>query len=90
MDDLFMEGLHITALGLGVVFVGLSLLVAFLLIINLLLRADTEERRPAHYGGVSLREAGPEGAESDLAEEELVAAVVACLSYVGMESGRIT
>jgi len=90
MDDLFMEGLHITAMGLGVVFVGLSLLVAFLLIINLLLRTDTEERRPAHNGGVSLGEAGPEKVESDLAEEELVVAVVACLSCVGMESGRIT
>lgn len=90
MDNLFVEGLHITVLGLGVVFIGLSLLVAFLLIINQILNTDTGGRRPAHAGDVSPGEAGPKGAEYDIAEEELVAAIVACLSCTETESGRIT
>ncbi|HHY08502.1 MAG TPA: hypothetical protein GX530_08305 [Corynebacteriales bacterium] len=90
MSDLFMEGLHITALGLSVVFIGLSLLIVFLLGINLLSQTKSRQPRPMHGGDVCPEEAGLEGTASDLAKEELVAAIVACLSYMKTDSGRIT
>jgi hypothetical protein len=60
------------------------------MIINLLLKTDNEERRPTPAEGVSPGEASLEGTESDIAKEELVAAVLACLSCVGMGSDRIS
>jgi hypothetical protein len=61
-----------------------------LLGINLLSRTKSRQPRPMYGGDVCPEEAGLEGTESDLAKEELVAAIVACLSYMKTDSGRIT
>jgi sodium pump decarboxylase gamma subunit len=90
MNDLFIEGLHITALGLSVVFIGLSLLIVFLFVINLFSTTDSKQRRPEISRHVSPVGADQEKIEPDLAEEELVAAISACLAYMETGAGRIT
>ncbi len=89
MNDLFVEGLHITALGISVVFIGLSLLIVFLLLINVFSSTDTKQRRPEISRDTSPVGADPEKIRPDLAEEELVAAISACLAYMETGSDKI-
>lgn len=75
MHDL-MEGLYITALGMGVVFVGLILLAVAIRVSDLLLNPRKLPERRVRCEPVPLRR-GVEG--------ETVAAIAACLAYIMAE-----
>ena len=90
MNRLLVEGLHITVLGLGVVFAGLSLLIVFLLLINLFFDRNGRQVRHMRTVDVSPGEADGNTVKSDPTEGELVAAVVACLAYMEASSDSIT
>ncbi|MGB4634352.1 MAG: OadG family protein [Bacillota bacterium] len=90
MNDLFIQGLHITVLGMGVVFISLSLLVVCLYLIRLVSRTDAEPRTPGISRDASPLEVDSEKAKPDLAGEELVAAISACLAFMETGSDRIT
>jgi sodium pump decarboxylase gamma subunit len=90
MNDLFVQGLHITVLGMGVVFIGLSLLVVCLYLIRLVSGTDIEQRTPGTVRGVSHSEVGSEKTTPDLAGEELAAVISACLAFMETGSDRIT
>ncbi len=90
MNGLFVEGLQITTLGLGVVFAGLSLIVVLLPFISLVLDKSARHVRHIHAIDGSPGEAGDNKMKSDPTEGELVAAVVACLAYMEASSDSIT
>ena len=101
MDD-FVEGLYITALGLGVVFLGLVLLAIALRTANLVLKLGTG-LRPRGVVGARGSALGPARGRArapvripSLArdkvdavdDEQAIAAITACLAYILDERGR--
>ena len=90
MNELYIQGLLITVLGMGVVFISLSLLVVCLYLIRLVSRTDAEPRTSGISRDASPLEVDSEKAKPDLAGEELVAAISACLAFMETGSDRIT
>lgn len=87
MHDL-MEGLYITALGMGVVFIGLVLLAVAVRVTDLILN-PRRARWPAAGGVVpAARAVAPAPARTAGAvDDELVAAITACMACVVDERG---